>query len=64
MTNILEDLRKEKGLRRDVVAKDLGITLSYYGMLETSTRKPSLPIAIKIAKYYGKPVEQIFCCNN
>lgn len=61
--NILKQLREEKNVSQAEVAKQIGITTSYYGMIEGCTRKPSLSVAIKLAKYFKKNVEKIFFEN-
>lgn len=42
------------------VAKALHIDRSTYAHIENGTRRPSLVLAIKIARYYGVPVEELF----
>ena len=51
----LKQLREERGLLQKAVAKSVGITTSYYGMIELGTRRPSLDLAIKNRKddFYG-----------
>lgn len=54
-------LKKMRGNKKQKeVAKDIGITASYYGMIESGTRKPSLSVAIKLSQYFGVPVETLF----
>jgi putative transcriptional regulator len=45
------------------IAEVLEITTSYYGMIETGVRNPSLKLAKKIANYFSKNVEEIFFVN-
>ncbi len=42
------------------VASKIGISQKYLSKLERGQRTPSLKIAVKIAAYYNKSVEQIF----
>lgn len=42
------------------VAKALNIDRSTYAHIENGTRRPSLVMAMKIARYYGVPVEELF----
>ena len=58
--NTLKQLREGKNVSQAEVAKQIGITTSYYGMIESCIRKPSLSVAIKLAKYFKKNVEEIF----
>ena len=60
MKNQLKFLRATNGLQQKDVARAIGITTSYYGMIEVGTRKPSLVIALKLAKFFNIPVEDIF----
>ena len=56
----LKQLREERGLPQKAVAKSVGITTSYYGMIELGTRRPSLDLAIRICKYFHLSVEEVF----
>ncbi|MDO6849222.1 helix-turn-helix domain-containing protein [Priestia megaterium] len=54
----LIDLRSGKA--RHQTAKEIGITPQMLGAIERGDRTPSLPLAKKIADYYGKSVDEIF----
>ena len=56
----LIELRKERGWRQKDVAENVGITVSYYGMIEAGIRTPSLMLGFKIADVYGVPLSEIF----
>ncbi len=56
----LIQLRKARGLKQKDVARAVGITTSFYGMLELNARNPSLELAIKISEFFGAKVEDIF----
>lgn len=58
--NKLKVLREEKSLTQYEIAEIVGITTSYYGMIESGVRTPSLPIALKLSKYFSKSIEYIF----
>lgn len=45
---------------RKQVADSLGITPQMLGAIERGQRQPSLQLAIKIAKHFKTPVEEIF----
>jgi putative transcriptional regulator len=45
------------------VASSLGITTSYYGMIELGVRNPSLDVAKDIANYYNTSIEDLFFNN-
>lgn len=56
-------LRKNKNFCQKDVANALGITTSYYGMIEQGSRTPSLNLANEIANFFEKKVEDIFFTN-
>lgn len=58
MRKNLIDLRGNKS--RTLVAEDLEITPQMLGAIERGARTPSLPLAKKIADYYGATVDAIF----
>lgn len=58
--NNLKELRKKHNLKQREVAENLGITTSYYGMIELGKREPSLSLAIKISRYFNLSVEEVF----
>lgn len=60
---LLVDLRCSKNLKQKDVAQLVGITTSYYGMIEQGVRNPNLQLAIKIAELFDKNVEEIFFAN-
>lgn len=45
---------------RQNVAKELGITPQMLGAIERGNRTPSLPLAKRIADFYGVSVDDIF----
>ena len=55
---VLAELRGDKTQRE--VAEDLGITTSAVSMYENGERVPRDEIKMRIAKYYGKTVGDIF----
>ena len=55
---MLVKLRGDKPRSR--VAKQLDITPQMLGAIERGARTPSLPLAKRIADYYGVSVEDIF----
>lgn len=56
-----QTLIKARGMKtqREVSAK-IGISQKYLSKLELGERTPSLKVAIKIASYYKKSVENLF----
>lgn len=59
----LIELRLSRGLKQKDVAKAVNISTSYYGMIEQGKRMPNLNIAMMIAQYFGKSIEEIFFEN-
>lgn len=60
MVNKLKEYRIKNNLKQKDIAEILGITTSYYGMIEIGKRKVSLDIALRLSSYYKVPVEEIF----
>ncbi len=58
--NKLRDVRKEKRLKQSALASRLGIFQSEISEIETGTRKPSVYLALKIAKLLEKSIDEIF----
>lgn len=56
----LKALRKSQNQSQKSMAEHLGITASYYGMIELGVRQPSLDIARRIAALVGSTVEELF----
>ena len=60
MKNRIKLLRVERDLSQAQLADVLGIARQTVGALEGGKYAPSLPLAFKIAKLFGKTVEEIF----
>lgn len=52
--------RLEKGISPREVAKQAGVSYSYYKNVENGYRVPGLAKAIRIAKVLERPVEELF----
>lgn len=52
--------RAERGVSRRDLAEAVGVNNQTIGYLERGDYKPSLELAMKIAAYFGVPVEMIF----
>lgn len=63
MRERLVKLRKGRGLTQAQTAKKLGISRTFYGMIENGTRNPTLLLAAQIAEFYGTTMEKIFLEN-
>lgn len=60
MTNRIRVLRAERDWSQAEVADKLGIARQTVVALEAGKYAPSLPLAFKISKLFGKTVEDIF----
>ncbi len=60
MKNCLRELRKERGLNQADLANVLEISRQTIIAVEANKYDPSLPMAYRIAAYFGVPVEKIF----
>ena len=55
---LLKELRGEH--TQDEIAKALGITKSSWAMYERGERVPRDEVKVKIAKFFGKSIEELF----
>ena len=60
MRNDVRELRTDRGLRQEDLAKALRVSRQTVNAIETGRYLPSLPLAIALARYFGKPVEELF----
>ena len=60
MKNRLKVLRAERDLSQADLADQLGVSRQTINAIETGKYDPSLPLAIKMARLFGQPVEAIF----
>ena len=60
MNNRVRELRKQKGLTQDELAKALHVSRQTINAIENNKYNPTLELAIRLARYIGLPVEQIF----
>ncbi|MBO6763980.1 helix-turn-helix transcriptional regulator [Maricaulis sp.] len=60
MKNRLKELRGEHGWSQQALADRLDVSRQTVNALETGKYDPSLPLAFKIARLFGQPIETIF----
>ncbi len=60
MKNMLRDLRSERGWSQQALAENLDVSRQTINALETGKYDPSIRLAFKIARLFGKTVEEIF----
>ncbi|MDI6871196.1 MAG: helix-turn-helix transcriptional regulator [Bacillota bacterium] len=61
MRKALIETRRRAGLSQKDVAEAVGISRSFYTLIERGTRNPSLPVALRIARFFGADTRQLFC---
>ena len=60
MTNVMRQLRERRGLSQGQLAQELRVSRQTINAIETGRYLPSLPLAFAIARYFGRPIEEIF----
>ena len=60
MKNRLKVLRAEHNWTQEDLAQRVGVSRQAINAIETEKYDPSLPLAIKLGKLFGKPVEELF----
>nr|WP_312893856.1 helix-turn-helix transcriptional regulator [Nocardiopsis composta] len=60
MYNRIAVMRVERGVSRRSLAEALGVHYQTVGYLERGEYSPSLHLALRIAGYFGVPVEAVF----
>lgn len=60
MTNAIRELRAEKGWSQQDLADKLAVSRQTISAIETGKYDPSLPLAFKLAKVFGKRIEHLF----
>lgn len=60
MNNRLKVLRAERDWSQADLAERLGVSRQTVNALETGRYDPSLPLAFRIGRVFGQPIESIF----
>lgn len=60
MNNLIRELRSERGWSQAELAQQLDVSRQTVNAIETGKYDPSLPLAFKIARLFGMPIEMIF----
>ncbi len=58
--NKLRELRKARGLSQEEVARGVGTTRQTITSIEVGKYTASLPLALRLARYFGVTVEELF----
>ncbi|QQV01465.1 MULTISPECIES: helix-turn-helix transcriptional regulator [Chryseobacterium] len=60
MKNTIKIARAFKNITQEDLAKEIGVSRQTINAMEAGKYVPSTVLALKIAKYFGKKVEEIF----
>ena len=60
MKNHLRELRSERDWSQGALAERLGVSRQTVNAVETGKYDPSLPLAFKLARLFGKRIEDVF----
>lgn len=60
MQNRVRDLRRQRELSQAALADALGVSRQTVNAIETGKYDPSLPLAFKIARLFGRRIEDVF----
>ena len=60
MHNLIRELRAATGLSQGSLATEMGVSRQTINAIETGRYTPSLPLAIALARFFSRPVEEVF----
>jgi putative transcriptional regulator len=60
MRNVVRQLRLTRGLSQAALGDVLGVSRQTVNSIETGRYQPSLPLAIALARFFDKAVEEVF----
>jgi putative transcriptional regulator len=60
MRNVVRQLRLSRGLSQGALGDALGVSRQTVNSIETGRYLPSLPLAIALARFFDKAVEEVF----
>ncbi len=60
MKNRIEEIRKQRGIRQEELAKMLGVSRQTVSSLENGRYNPSIVLAFKVARCFSMSIEEIF----
>ena len=60
MKNAVRRLRGEAGLTQGELGKAMGVSRQTINAIETDRYTPSLPLAMALARFFARPVEEVF----
>jgi putative transcriptional regulator len=60
MKNLIRSEREERGWTQAALAEHLGVSRQTIVAIETGKYDPSLPLAFRISRLFGKSIEGLF----
>lgn len=60
IANRLRILRAEKDISQEALANEIGVTRVTINCIERGVYLPSLELGLALARFFGKPVEEVF----
>ena len=60
MKNRIEELRNERGVRQEELAKEMNVSRQTISSLENGRYNPSILLAYRIAQFFGMAIEEVF----
>jgi putative transcriptional regulator len=60
LRNDIRELRTGRGLSQGELAQSLDVSRQTIISIEKGRYVPSLPLALALARFFGKPVEEVF----
>ncbi len=60
VNNDVRELRTRKGLSQGRLAQEMGVSRQTINAIETDRYTPSLPLAMALARFFARPVEEVF----
>ncbi len=60
MKNKIEEIRKDRGIRQEDFAKEIGVSRQTISSLENGRYNPSIMLAYKIARFFDMTIEEVF----
>lgn len=60
MRTRIRELREEHGLTQEALAREVDVTRQTILFMEKGKYNPSLRLAYRIARVFGRPIEEVF----
>lgn len=60
MRNVIRERREARGWSQAELAEQLAVSRQTVNAIETGKYDPSLPLAFKLARLFGEPIETLF----